>query len=532
MSVVNGYAAPVVRVFNPNGTEVFERVTTFSYMHSEKIEDASRIVIETDDITLVDHPDLQEGKALKVVFGLMGGKFFRAHLVWIWDISSTFNAQGLRLEIIGYCKAAYMRLNSSKDVFNDSSLEDVASKMADAYGMGLVKENLTEGVTEDALVSSIPLGGVNVPQYNLDANSVTVARDKTSYVITPYILKKHKTLPQANKSDAKLLEQTADLEPTDGILVEGRDDKLIIKRRNLYQAPFKAYKYKGEPGYLIDFSPALKNGNKRKEATSNSVSGWEEDIGEYFQGMVSHSQSGAGLLGDLAQLTTEEKILKDTQAGLANPFDQNKTVDGLVAFPYAGTDAEGKPFYKQQIISKLDSTQQTFVRITKQGTKASVFDLNTGQNSAAIDRAGRITTTMLVPVDPKEFIPSTVDGHKDAAGQGVNRQSKKELELEECNATILGDPELRSGRIISILGVGRKYSGNYYIISCDHEISPTNGYLCRLVIAKNAKNKTGLGEDDFNTVDGNQIQATKNKAVGLPSDGTSELFEVPLKADI
>lgn len=530
MGMEQGYGAPVVRIFSEDGKEVFERVTNFSYMHTEKVEDASRFTIETPDESIVDNPYLQEGKAVKVVFGYMGGTSFRAHKLYIWDISPSFSESGVRLEIIGYCKAAYMKLNSSKDVHNDTSLDELLENMAESYGIGTKKENLDGQTQEDSLYNSIEVGEKRQNIFDLDNNQVLHARDNTA-MVKKYVFKKLGTVPQANRSDAKLLEQLTDQEPVDGLVLEGRDDDLIIKRRNLFQKPFKSYKWKAEPGYLLEFSPALKNSNKQKEATSNTVAGWDEELGEYFQGNVSHSQSGAGLLGDVVQLTTEEKTIKDLENGIQNPLDQSKTVDGLATMEYDGVDENGKPQYKLKAAVKLDSTQKFFAHITKAGTRPSTLDLDTYQMSSAIDRAGRITTRGFIPVDPKEYLPVLADNAKDAAGQGVNRQSKKEMELQEGNATIIGDPEMRSGKIISILGVGKKYSGNYYVISCEHEITPVNGYRCRLVIAKNAKNRLGLDEADYNTVDGDDIGANKNKVIGLPNDGTSDLFEVPLKSD-
>lgn len=526
MALTEGYAAPVARVFNESGLEVFERVTSFRYSHSEKVEDSSRIVIETNDIFIVDHPDLQEGKVLKVVFGYLGGKIFRAHKVWIWDLSVTFNDQGVRLEIIAFCKAAYMKLNSSKDVHDGTSLESLAESLAEVYGLNLKKDGLEGEQKEglDEIQSGLPRRDI------LDAQGpdlrIRHAIDNTSYV-KRYVFKNYESVPQANKSDGKLLEELAAIEPNDNILIDNRDDELIIKKRNLLQKPYKSYKYKSEPNYLLEFIPAIKNTHKRKESVSNSISGWDEELGEFFQGMVSSSHSSNGVLGDEVELTLEEQLIRKVSKDIDNPFDQGKSIDGLFHEEYAGEDEDGKPFFKKVFTNKLDSTNQFFLHITKAGTRPSQFDANRSQMSAALDATGRITTRSIIPLNPKEYLPLVENTVKDAAGAGVNRQSKKALEINECTAIVVGDPELQSGRIITILGVGKKYSGNYYIVSAEHDISQ-QGYFVRLVLFKNGSNKV---VEDSSKVGTNDLGLISNKQVALPFDGTSELLQVPIIKD-
>src|SRR6478752_6261155 len=100
----NGYGSIVTRIYNAKKTLVFEGITRFAYVHTELIDDASYLTIETPELDLVDHPDLQADKKLFVVWGYLPGRF-RAHIVYIRDISPSFDVQGLRLEIKAYCKA-------------------------------------------------------------------------------------------------------------------------------------------------------------------------------------------------------------------------------------------------------------------------------------------------------------------------------------------------------------------------------------------------------------------------------------------
>lgn len=525
MSLANGYETPVARVFNAAGTEVFERVTSFSYLHSELVDDSSRIVIETKDVSLLDHPDLQEGKILKLVFGYLGSKYTRAHFVWIWDTQPSFTPEGIRLEIVAYCKAAYMKLNSSKDVFNDSTLEDVAENIAAANGLKLEKENVSGGM-EIAKTGAPTNSVLNV---NKKDAFITAARDNTSYVLE-YPFKKYEAIPQKNSSDAKLLDELAKNEPIDNFLVEGRDDRLIIKRRNLRQKPFKSYTYLAEPGYLLDFTPAIRNTTSRKNSVSSSVSGWDEEAGEFFQSSVGASQSNAAVLGDEVEVTPEDQIMAGVRSNFPNnPFDQTRTVDGLFRENFEAVGENGEKTYKKVTVAELDSTKQTYALIQKKGTRNAILDFTKHKYSAAMDATGRIDTKALVPVNAKEYISLVDSKPTDAAGAGVNRQSAKAIEINESSAKVLGDPELQSGKIISIMNVGKKHSGNYYVVAVEHMITPNSGYVCQLKIFKNGKNK--VSKDDQTKIDASELGLNKNKEVALPFDGTSELAKIPVRKD-
>lgn len=528
----NGYGAPVVRVFNFTGTEVFERVTSFTYMHSEKVDDSTRIVIETNDIDLVDHPDLQEGKALKVVFGYLGGAYLRSHLVWIWDLSPTFNDQGLRLEIIGYCKAAYLKLNSSKDVYNGTNLEDVAGDIADKYGLNLEKENL-DASQKTSNIEPIQFGNPKNSVFNLGRKDAfgnttntfyTNALDGAAYPIKTYVFKDYVTLPQGNKSDAKLLDHMVNLEPIDNLVLDGRDDNLIIKRRNLLQKPYKTYTYKAEAGHLLEFTPAVRNSEKRKKSVSNSVSGWNEEDQTFYQGStnIGLSQQGLGLMGDMVDINQEDLLAY-------NQGTNTQSVDGIPTTEFEEINIEGNQAFKKVEKDSLGTSVNPWFTVLKKGVreKPGVFDFKQPIHLAAVDNVA--VPKDYIVVAPKENINTVEPTKKDTGGVGVNRLSQQIAEVNECSATILGDPELQSGKVISLLGVGVKYSGNYYIIAAEHDITPQNGYVTRLTIFRNAKNK--VIAKDPNAIDGEQIGLPKNKQIGLPFDGSSELFEVPVKKD-
>ena len=52
---------------------------------------------------------------------------------------------------------------------------------------------------------------------------------------------------------------------------------------------------------------------------------------------------------------------------------------------------------------------------------------------------------------------------------------------------VIGRPSLESSQIIHIGNVGEKWSGDYYIKTCSHNMSPESGYTCTLELTKNGE---------------------------------------------
>ena len=52
---------------------------------------------------------------------------------------------------------------------------------------------------------------------------------------------------------------------------------------------------------------------------------------------------------------------------------------------------------------------------------------------------------------------------------------------------VIGRPSLESSQIINIGNVGEKWSGDYYIKTCSHNISPDSGYTCTLELTRNGE---------------------------------------------
>lgn len=484
--VENGWGAPYAKIITASGTVL--DTSRFSYVHSEKLDDSSKITFETGNLSLVDNPELHEGSRLVLVWGYTGSEKIRSHIVYVWDSKPSFDATGLRMELVCYCKAAYLSLASGKDIYNGMSVEDVAKQFAESVGLNY-KDELKKSINGDYL-DVVQTGGKTQAELDWTTQKKTVARDETDLRID-YVSKKYpEGFAQAGDSPAKLLSEMINAEPTGNMVIDGRDDDLILRVRDFSQVPIRSYTFRGEPGYLLAVAPGSRNDQFKKEGISNNVTGWDEENKEFIEGEINRTHSTAEVLSNTITITNEQAIKDQVRKDMENLVDRPVSIGGIFQEEYEGTDDNGNKFYKKKVVQKLDSTKTAWVHFVKRGTRPATLDLQKNQMMAAIDNT-TLETSGFIPVTPKELIRTIETKKEDIAGQGVNRQSEKELAIYQGTADIIGDVDLESSKVIQLLGIGIKYSGNYYIESVTHEITPENGYICYLSILRTGYNQIG-----------------------------------------
>jgi phage protein D len=81
------------------------------------------------------------------------------------------------------------------------------------------------------------------------------------------------------------------------------------------------------------------------------------------------------------------------------------------------------------------------------------------------------------------------EAHARAIALAYFRQ--KEFELITATGSCVGDPELKAKRLIRIAGVGRKFSGTYYLTRVTHRLDD-GGYLCEFEAKRNAISKVAV----------------------------------------
>lgn len=154
---------------------------------------------------------------------------------------------------------------------------------------------------------------------------------------------------------------------------------------------------------------------------------------------------------DVIRLTTDIKNQQDKWTR------QGYNVAGITLKPNTGPDANVRPYIlipdlrkteEKAAITTLDA-MDAMVRASKQPDLHSAF----GAAMASVN----------------------------AARSKLRRAKYKQLEVE---LLLIGRPALKAGMVITLLGIGKRYSGKWYVKTCIHQIDNT-GYTCSLTLQKN-----------------------------------------------
>jgi phage protein D len=64
--------------------------------------------------------------------------------------------------------------------------------------------------------------------------------------------------------------------------------------------------------------------------------------------------------------------------------------------------------------------------------------------------------------------------------------SEMALTYVEGQGVCIGEPKLRPGVLVQIEGVGRRFSGSYYVTSTEHSYRSSTGYRTAIGVRRNA----------------------------------------------
>lgn len=538
----NGYGAYFVRLYYRD-IELTPNLSHFSYKFDEVDDDVAKIVIEVDDRNECDKPHFQEKAELKVIWGYIEGEISRRRKLFIQEIDWSFGSDKIQATIKATEKAVSMKFSDSNEVHKNTNIVGLAQKMAQKHDL---KAYIEADPDEEDLPSFLGIAaepGQYVSSYLIkvgknrtipfdttkNIRSVKIPIDKTvvdythksgiSTVQNPTniptlpvptdttkmnagqkkalenlkqfdrynqpIYKPLDNVPQAGKTDKQLLQELAERQNR---IIETRDDELIIKRRNMNQKPFKSFTYGGDTGDIIDFKPMSKIRSKKSTAMAVGVSGWDPLNKTAFSGSVS------GLADDNPTLALFRKMLV-----FYKHLENIPTFGGLLkldpriklAQPFSGT-----------LQSRSDATSlKTQVDVNAMGL------LTVHDKVLAMEKA---LDTYVDHVQNGIYDPNSTTA-EDAFQKAYAQRKNAELKMNPATATIYGNPDIEVGIIITILGVGKKYSGNYYVTAADHTLLPKGGgYVTDLEMVRQGHNVKASDED----INASQSGAKTNRTIG------------------
>lgn len=572
-----GFEAPFVRVYY-NNIELTDSIEDFKYAYDEEEDDVCTLTVRTQDREAPDQKQWQEKSELKIIWGYINGVISDARKIYIQEIKWEFENETVKAMITATEKAVSMKYADNNNVYKNTNLAGIVREMGNKHGVTPFWQ-----VTEDDIKNYdgpqflyktfAPLPGEETNTYlarqvkqkaqdNFDyqrthpkearialnkafqdiekRNSDPAYRRKQKEIklfkdgdfgspilpkaggaeVSPFLkfqyptdaFKLHGNLPQAGRSDKQFIRNIASREPNGPFLVDSRDDTITIKKRNFNQKPYKTYKYGSVTGDIISFTPEGKN--RAKQASSNSVAfgGWSAGNKSYFSGYSNAENDNSN--PTLAFFKKKLIYYKQISAhGGGSSVDYYQKRPG-----YTGKTALGN-FSQRNFNPRTDNTR-TFLDVPDRGVPIT------------IDNAISALQKTL-----KEFSNDSNDEGKSlyapgndpasALGNAANRRRQAELDKTKASLQVEGDPKLEVGMVITIIGVSKKYSGNYYITKADHDFGGSAGYLTSLELVRDGNNL----KVDQTYASTKELGMTVNKDIGPENTPTSNTKKLKNKTN-
>ncbi len=172
---------------------------------------------------------------------------------------------------------------------------------------------------------------------------------------------------------------------------------------------------------------------------------------------------------------------------------------------------------RQQVIN--DSTIKDDTKLSDY--PAYIYDSNStelsgpaisGKRPSKVQTARQDTNRAGLHVVTPNYETDEVDGEASL----IKKDSAKDQYMGDLKT--LGLPNILSDMIITMDGVSKRDSGNWYINRAKHMLTPQGGYVMDLTMKKNATQKPVSGVAKFDNVNntvGNKSNQDKNKSVGV-----------------
>lgn len=514
MSVKDGYSSPYVRVFF-EGKEISESVQSFRYVYDEEDNDEIEIVFETTTVEDVDKPQFQEDAELTIMWGFIGSDNWIKRKVWIREPKWQFARETVLGTMMCTEKAMVLKSSSSKTVHKDKSLPAITKTIADKHNLkGYIEvPNKKEPTTE-----VLPIPGEKLSVYLERKKAVQDSKvfseenrkmELEAYLastkeaqkksISSYLkslneeLPSHPNVPQANKSDLQILKQVGQREKNGPWIVETRDDTITLKKRNFLKKPYRTYTYGDSYGELLEFTPESKNRGRQGSSSNVGFSGWSPRDKTFFSGN-SHAGDGSPTL-------TKALEMLDFYKGEVNKGKGKTVIGNRVSRPYL-------PFINPiNIGNKVDNAGSYTKR--RNVVEITIDDKVSALQKAIDDYRGAVQQRK------KELYSSLGMNPVSALDQASNTRRSSELKKNQVTATVWGDPQIVPGMIITIAGISKKYSGNYYILKATHTINKGDSYTVELGLSRQGHNS----KINSNYVSSEELGRENNSQVG---DSTSD----------
>lgn len=476
----DGYGSPYAKCFF-GGKEIPYPVESFSYTYAEDDDDNCEINIRVEDRNAPDQKLFQEGAIWQVIWGWIGETNSHKRTVVCYEVKWEFDSDVMLLTISFHERGVSLKQRAVKDIHQGGNIVSSLHEIGKTHGLktSVVVPDSTGNDVKIPTTDSLALACKLLADFNAKRDSIETVRFNrsrdnelqifaltgnaanridpsiTSNLVSNFTFASG--LPQANKTDKQFLDEQGKKQPGGQFIVDTTDDEAVLKKRNFKQKPHRAYTWAGGDGELQAFQPESKGSSKDGASMNVQVDGWDKTNKTYFNG-DSNVEDDSNL--DDRSKATLAKFRKQS-ADLAKK-DQNYILGSFSTVPHQSffADATRNNVPVKIAITVLDKKTAL--------DKTIDYFTNDGKN--------------------KPFNDPTIQNPQDALAAAANARQEAELKNNPGYFEAVGDPSIEKGQIITILGVSKKYSGNYYITRAEHSISGDKPYMIRCDIVRQGHN--------------------------------------------
>lgn len=510
---MTGHESPYFKVFW-QGKEVEANFRKFRYVYSEEEDDVCELEMEFDDAKKPDEAMYKEKTEITVLWGFLGTSRIKTRKVYIQDFNWAYGGN-LKVSLLCTEKAVVLKSDTNTNMYNGATMLDVAIDAAKKHNLNVVLEtdkpapieipaNLNKlSDIEQYIKSKEPkttirafnindfkeakkISQLNKPQtlgsnpisFEQEFGGLTAIDDKGTHlhIITPkqkyqeYSLNYYDSIPQANRSTKGFLNGLGMREKGGQMIVDTRDDNIILRKRNYHQAPIKIFEYKQGDGEVLRFVPEYKSRIKAGSGSNISFGGWDPLNKTYFNGDANNVYDNLPeSLGKLQQMVDFLKKVPDKQQRFGGFF---LTRDGELKYTTQPTRRSYQYFPnatyggQQAFSAKAEST------LTVRDVKVPV---TVAQELNDLLKLLNESLDYLKAQNKNLYDPRYRDANG-AFNNAANLRNNSNLDKNPATLETEGYPEIEVGQIVGIVGVAKIHAGNYYIIKSEHVIDGSGGY--------------------------------------------------------
>lgn len=516
------------------GNIIPDRPTSLHYKMSEDEDELCEIEIESADRYVADKAVYREGKQLTVVWGWINGTVSNTRTVYIFDRDTEYHQDAkVQLKLICHERFAVGKMDAPANK-NLTQLKDNAPIVFSSNVIKNVKLQIEKGNPElKALIQ----------KNNFNIGLTATPYGKNAQVVSTY---------NGSMSTYYTLRNLLDRLPGGPYVMDSRDDVLLIRTRDFKAASKKTFTWAGGTGELKRFKPCTKNRSTKASAAQVTVSTYDpktktatnvqaksgttkdvklangntldiyiDDINDLGPKRTQYYPDGrpkvkgpvyiprstdklftaadihGALQRDKAERAERDKnAILNINGGKPNIILQTikKNRDaGIKGFnrenPY--NDFSNKEVDKGLIVERRIKTGNPNITLNKLYLGAD--DGKTFQGGNSRDNTAIPHNNFGLIGDQKTINKAAMsnDNAEKAAAHAENMQKDAELESNPATAELIGQPEIEIGQIVTILGVSKLHSGNYYISECEHVLKDTEYDLNLTKLLRHGVNDIG-----------------------------------------